>query len=95
MVFCWSLMIKTHIFKELQIKRESEGKINVKDVTFKATEKQMWIFRLNEGSQTNVCVCVRVNTLDCVLCSSSLSPLTVHHHHPTLSPVSVPSSHWC
>lgn len=34
-------MIKTHIFKELQIKRESEGKINVKDVTFKATEKHV------------------------------------------------------
>lgn len=48
-------MIKTHIIKELQIKRESEGKINVKDVRFKA------ILRIRGG------FFVRVNSRLCVV----------------------------
>lgn len=48
-------MIKTHIIKELQIKRESEGKINVKDIRFKAT------LRIRGG------FFVRVNSRLCVV----------------------------
>lgn len=69
MAFCWSLMIKTHIFKELQIKRESEGKINVKDVRFKVT------LRIRGG------FFVRINSRLCVVLQQFVASYSTSSSH--------------